>query len=65
MATVTPSVTITPQGKRHGCTSAGTNVAESWRSSLSNFVPGRAGSDEVLLVLHVMPTQLRGRDPDG
>jgi hypothetical protein len=63
MATVAPSVTITPQGN-----AAWLYVGRDERDRELEIIAVELGSeadgDEVLLVLHVMPTRLRRRDPD-
>lgn len=64
MVTVAPSVTITPQGN-----AAWLYVGRDERDRKLEIIAVELGSeadgDEVLLVLHVMPTRLRGRDPDA
>ncbi len=64
MATVAPSVTITPQGNA-AWLYVGRDERDRELEIIAIELGGEAGGDEVLLVLHVMPTRLRGGDPDG
>lgn len=66
MATVAPGVTITPQGNAAWLyVGRDERDREREREIIAVELGGEADGDEVLLVLHVMPTRLGGRDPDG
>ena len=64
MATVAASVTTTPQGNA-AWLYVGRDERDRELEIIAVELGGEADCDEVLLVLHVMPTRLRGRDPDG
>ena len=64
MATVAPSVTVTPQGNA-AWFYVGRDERDRELEIIAVELGSDAGGDQVLLVAHVMPTRLRGRDPDG
>lgn len=64
MATVAPSITITPQGNA-AWLYVGRDERDRELEIVAVELDSEADGDEVLLVLHVMPTRLRRRDPDA